>query len=79
MTQLEAARKGIITQQMEEAAKLEGMSGEELRQKIAAGEAVLPGNINHKDITPIAVGKGLSTKVNANIGTSDAYPSWKRN
>lgn len=57
MTQLEAARKGIITQQMEEAAKLEGMSGEELRQKIAAGEAVLPGNVNHKDITPIAVGE----------------------
>ena len=39
MTQLEAARKGIITPQMAEAAKREGLSGEELRQKIAAGEA----------------------------------------
>lgn len=78
MTQLEAARKGIITQQMEEAAKLEGMSGEELRQKIAAGEAVLPCNVNHKGIKPIAVGKGLSTKVNANIGTSDAYPELEK-
>ncbi len=78
MTQLEAARKGIITQQMEEAAKLEGISGEELRQKIVAGEAVLPCNVNHKGIKPIAVGKGLSTKVNANIGTSDAYPGLEK-
>lgn len=74
MTQLEAARKGTVTEQMKKAAELEGISGEELRQKIASGEVVLPCNINHKGIRPIAVGKGLSTKVNANIGTSDAYP-----
>ncbi len=74
MTQLEAARKGIVTEQMQVSANGEGISGEELRQKIAAGEAVLPCNINHHGIRPIAVGKGLSTKVNANIGTSDAYP-----
>lgn len=74
MTQLEAAKKGIVTEQMSKAGELEGISGEELRQKIASGEVVLPCNINHKNIRPIAVGKGLSTKVNANIGTSDAYP-----
>lgn len=74
MTQLQAARKGIVTEEMAKAAELEGMSGEELRQKIATGEVVLPCNINHKGLRPIAVGKGLSTKVNANIGTSDAYP-----
>lgn len=74
MTQLEAARKGLVTEQMQAAANGEGISGEELRQKIAAGEAVLPCNINHHGIRPIAVGRGLSTKVNANIGTSDAYP-----
>jgi len=74
VTQLEAARKGIVTEQMAKAAELEGISGEELRQRIASGEVVLPCNINHKGIRPIAVGKGLSTKVNANIGTSDAYP-----
>lgn len=75
MTQLEAALKGIVTMQMKEAAEVEGISGEELRKKIASGDAVLPCNINHKNIRPLAVGKGLQTKVNANIGTSDAYPT----
>lgn len=74
MTQLESARKGIITSEMEAAAKREHISAELLREKIALGEVVLPCNINHKNITPIAVGKGLATKVNANIGTSDAFP-----
>ncbi|KXG78627.1 phosphomethylpyrimidine synthase ThiC [Thermotalea metallivorans] len=74
MTQLESARKGIVTKEMEEAAAREGISPEVLREGIAKGEIVLPCNIHHKNIQPIAVGKGLSTKVNANIGTSDAYP-----
>ncbi len=74
MTQLDLAKKGIVTKEMQEAAKLEEVSAEELREKIAWGEVVLPCNINHKGIIPIAVGKGLTTKVNANIGTSDAYP-----
>lgn len=75
MTQLEAALQGIVTMQMKEAAGVEGISAEELRKKIASGEAVLPCNINHKNIKPLAVGKGLQTKINANIGTSDAYPT----
>jgi phosphomethylpyrimidine synthase len=78
MTQLQAAKKGMITEQMQKAAELEGISSEELRQKIAKGEVVLPCNINHKTIMPIAVGKGLSTKINANIGTSDAYPELEK-
>jgi phosphomethylpyrimidine synthase len=78
MTQLQAAQKGIITEQMEKAAALESIGAHELMKKIASGEVVLPCNINHKDITPIAVGKGLSTKINANIGTSDAYPELEK-
>ncbi|MCR4442087.1 MAG: phosphomethylpyrimidine synthase ThiC [Peptococcaceae bacterium] len=74
MTQLEAARKGIVTKEMEKAALFDKTDPESLREKIAAGEAVLPCNINHRHIRPMAVGKGLSTKVNANIGTSDAFP-----
>ncbi len=74
MTQLEYARKGIITDKMQAAAAREGVSAEEMRDGIARGEIVLPGNINHKGCLPIAVGKGLSIKVNANIGTSDAFP-----
>ncbi|MBS3937404.1 MAG: phosphomethylpyrimidine synthase ThiC [Peptococcaceae bacterium] len=74
MTQLEWARQGIVTPQMEAAAQREGLAAEDLRIKIAAGTVVLPANKNHPHLTPIAVGKGLTTKVNANIGTSEAYP-----
>lgn len=74
MTQLQAAEKGIVTKEMVKAAQYEKMEPEQLREKIAAGEAVLPCNINHPNVVPLAVGQGLSTKVNANIGTSDAYP-----
>lgn len=74
MTQLKQARKGIITAAMQEAAARENLNGEDIRVGIAKGQIVLPGNINHEGCEPIAVGKGLCTKVNANIGTSDACP-----
>ncbi|MTI79597.1 MAG: phosphomethylpyrimidine synthase ThiC [Firmicutes bacterium] len=74
MTQLEQALKGVITDEMKQAAEREGLAPKDLRDGIAKGEIVLPYNINHNNCQPIAVGKGLSTKVNANIGTSDAYP-----
>ncbi|MDK2992808.1 MAG: phosphomethylpyrimidine synthase [Clostridiales bacterium] len=73
MTQLQAAKNGIVTEQMRAAASAEGMEPEELRKGIADGTTVLPANINHKGLKPMAVGKGLSTKVNANIGTSEAF------
>lgn len=78
MTQLEAARQGIITEEMKMAAEYESITAEELREGIAQGVIVLPKNINHKMERPLAVGKGLSTKVNANIGTSDAYPEMEK-
>lgn len=74
MTQLEAALKGQVTKEMNKAAQYDRVDPEELRVKIASGEVVLPSNINHYNLIPLAVGKGLATKVNANIGTSDAYP-----
>lgn len=74
MTQLEYAQKGIVTEQMQAAAEREEITAEQMRIGIASGEIVLPANINHKGCSSIAVGKGLSVKVNANIGTSDAFP-----
>ncbi|MDD4279174.1 MAG: phosphomethylpyrimidine synthase ThiC, partial [Candidatus Sumerlaeales bacterium] len=74
LTQLEQARKGIETAQMCAAADYDSVSAEMIRQGMVSGEIVLPSNVNHVHLTPMAVGKGLSTKVNANIGTSDAYP-----
>jgi phosphomethylpyrimidine synthase len=70
MTQLEKARKGEITEEMNQAASAEGVTAEYMRQGIADGTIVICRNINHKCIQPLAVGRGLRTKVNANIGTS---------
>jgi len=74
LTQLEAARRGIVTPAMQAAAARENMQAEDLRQLIASGKAVLPWNKLRGERTALAVGKGLTTKVNANIGTSQAYP-----
>ncbi len=70
MTQLEAARKGIITEEMKAAAAAEKIDAEILRERIAAGTAIICHNVRHTNAPPLAVGKGLRTKVNANIGTS---------
>jgi phosphomethylpyrimidine synthase len=70
VTQLEYARQGKITETMNEAALAEGVSPEFIREGIAAGTIVVCRNIKRKNGRPLAVGKGLRTKVNANIGTS---------
>ncbi len=71
MTQLEAAKKGIITPEMAEVAKNENFNINELVKRIAAGEIVITKNINHKNIKATGIGRGLKTKVNANIGSSE--------
>ncbi|MGB9807134.1 MAG: phosphomethylpyrimidine synthase ThiC [Thermosulfidibacteraceae bacterium] len=73
MTQLEAARKGIITEEMKKVAVKEEIDLEELRRRISEGTVIIPINKRRKWREPIAIGKGLSTKVNANIGTSSDY------
>src|SRR5882762_3248848 len=72
MTQLESARKGIITAEMREVAEDEGLPVEELRGLIAIGEVVIPKNVHH-DFRAIGVGSKLRTKVNANIGASNFH------
>ncbi len=70
MTQLEQARKGCISEEMELCARQEGVSPEFIRKGVSEGNIVVIRNNRHGAITPLAVGKGLRTKVNANIGTS---------
>ncbi|MBE9581429.1 MAG: phosphomethylpyrimidine synthase ThiC [Proteobacteria bacterium] len=70
MTQMEQARKGIITDAMKRVASKEKIDTENLRISVAQGTVVIPANINHKHLDPIGIGKGLTIKVNANIGTS---------
>src|SRR4030066_333093 len=70
MTQIEAARKGIITAEMKSAAAREGVEAEFIRAGIEEGVIVINRNRLHTAISGLAVGRGLKTKVNANIGSS---------
>jgi phosphomethylpyrimidine synthase len=70
MTQLELARQGIVSDKMQQAAAAAGIDAEILRQRIAEGTAIVCHNNLHSNGLPLAVGKGLPTRVNANIGTS---------
>ena len=69
-TQLDFARSGIITDKMKEVALGEGVTPEFIRSGIADGNIIICHNIRRTGGRPLAVGKGLRTKVNANIGTS---------
>ncbi|GAH66906.1 unnamed protein product, partial [marine sediment metagenome] len=73
MTQLESARKGIISPQMKVVAEAEGLEAEFIREGVAQGTIVIPANIRHSKLVPCGIGRGLSTKVNANIGTSSDF------
>lgn len=77
MTQLEQARKGIMTPEMRMVAETEGVGPDALLTGIAAGEIVIPYNPVRKR-RAAGIGKGLATKVNANIGTSEAYPDLEK-
>ncbi|MDP2953732.1 MAG: phosphomethylpyrimidine synthase ThiC, partial [Chloroflexota bacterium] len=73
MTQLEMARAGVISPAMKTAAEKEGLDPEVLRKGIGEGNTVIPANINHAHLDPCAIGRGLKTKVNANLGTSSDW------
>ncbi|MGB9876254.1 MAG: phosphomethylpyrimidine synthase ThiC [bacterium] len=70
MTQLEKARKGIITDEMIAVAKEEGIEPEVVREKVASGRLVIPKNVLRGNTKVVGIGEGLRVKVNANIGTS---------
>src|SRR5512147_1263701 len=69
-TQLQLARKGIVSPQMLAVAAAEDISPEVIREGLADGAVVIPANVNHRHLKPCGIGRGLRTKVNANIGTS---------
>ena len=69
-TQMDAARKGIITKEMSVVAAKEHMDEEELRKLIALGQVIIPANKNHKCLEPNGIGSKLRTKINVNLGTS---------
>ncbi len=70
VTQLYFARKGEITPEMEFVAIREGLEPEFVRAEVARGRAIIPANINHPEIEPMAIGRNFLVKINANIGNS---------
>ena len=67
-TQMDAAKQGIITKQMEIVAQKEHLEPEVIRQRVAQGTVVIPANINHTSLSPEGIGQGLRTKINVNLG-----------
>ena len=77
MTQMQAAREGIITKQMEIVAQKENMDVNVVRELVAQGLVVIPANKKHISLDPNGIGKGMKTKVNVNIGISNDCANWE--
>ena len=69
-TQMEAARKGIVTEELKKVAQKEHLRVEELMPLVAAGKVAICANKNHKCLNPQGVGSMLRTKINVNLGVS---------
>ena len=78
VTQMNAARRNIITEQMDVVAKKEKISVKTLCERIAAGTVVIPANRNHKSLSPEGIGQGLRTKINVNLGISGDSVDYER-
>ena len=72
MTQLTEARAGVVTPEMEIVARKERLDVQAVREEIAAGRMIIPANKAHlaKGLSPIAIGRRATTKINANLGVS---------
>ena len=70
VTQLQFARRGEITPEMEFAAIREGVEVELVRSEVARGRAIIPANVNHLELEPMVIGRRFHVKINANIGNS---------
>ena len=69
-TQMHYARKGIITEEMLFVARRENLTPETVRAEIARGRMIIPANVNHANLEPMAIGVASKCKINANIGNS---------
>ncbi len=77
MTQIEYARKGLTSPEVNFVAEREGLDPSFIKEEIARGRIIIPKNVNHNIKNICGIGKGLKTKINANIGTSDDSPDMR--
>jgi phosphomethylpyrimidine synthase len=73
MTQIELAKKSIVSPEMKMVIQQENISEEKLLQNLADGTVVIPANKYHVNLIPCGIGKDLRIKINANLGTSSDY------
>ena len=76
-TQMDAARKGILTPEMVAVAKKEYMDTDKLMKLIAEGKVIIPANKVHTCLDPNGIGNALTTKINVNLGTSRDSEDWE--
>ncbi|NCB64310.1 MAG: phosphomethylpyrimidine synthase ThiC, partial [Clostridia bacterium] len=69
-TQMEAAKRGILTPQMETVVQKEGIEANKLMSLVASGRVAIPANIGHTSLSAEGIGEGLKTKINVNLGIS---------
>ncbi|MHB1731147.1 MAG: phosphomethylpyrimidine synthase ThiC, partial [Leptospirillum sp.] len=74
VTQMHFARKGVITEEMAYVAEVEKLDPELIRSEIARGRMIIPANIKHPELVPMAIGIAATCKINANIGNSAVVP-----
>jgi phosphomethylpyrimidine synthase len=70
VTQMHYARQGIVTEEMKFVAKRENLPAETIRSEVARGRMIIPANIRHLELEPMAIGIAARCKINANIGNS---------
>ena len=70
MSQMHLAKLGVITEEMQYVATRERLEPEYVRSEVARGRAIIPANINHRNLEPMGIGVAFNCKINANIGNS---------
>lgn len=69
-TQMFIARQGMISPEMERVAEREQLPAEVIRDEVARGRMIIPANVHHRALDPMAIGREARVKINANIGNS---------
>src|SRR5581483_1662096 len=69
-SQMHYARQGIVTEEMQYVAQREKLTPELVRDEVARGRMIIPANVNHPELEPMAIGVASLCKINANIGNS---------
>ncbi len=74
-TQMHLARQGVVSAEMQRVAEREHLAAETIREEVARGRMIIPANVHHRSLDPMAIGLKARVKINANIGNSPTSSS----